>query len=461
MERRDFLKTAGLATMLLSSGEVLLAADKVSSSTGESISESKRRIPVTRKADVVVCGGGPSGIGAAIEAARSGAKVILIEHAGFLGGTWTAGLMGVMLDHENKQGLLREIMNTLIERKWCNTEIWTDELFTFDIERMKLLLDELCQENKIDVLLYTSVVDSVVKNGRITHIVTESKSGREAIEGKIFIDATGDGDVAAMSGCGFDWGDDQGNTQPMSMLGILTGIKFEDVKDFVLWGPHKSRGTTKRSLLAEIQRSGFEPSYRKPCFFTLGNGVYMLMATHQYGLKSINRDDLTRASIDGRREVHQIVDSLRSLGGPWAGVQLVATASQIGCREGRRIHGLYTVTQDDLIEGRHHEDAACEVCFCVDVHSTKREHEDPNKSYNRGIRTVPYDIPVRAMIAKDVKGLMMVGRCISGDFIAHASYRVNPNSVTLGQSAGRVAATALREGIAPENVKFHYRELYK
>ena len=160
MDRRDFLKKAGVATLLLSSGSVLAAATTVEDSMTPdgNVAEKKRRVPVSRTADVVVCGGGPAGIGAAIEAARSGARVVLIEHAGFLGGTWTAGLLGVMLDHENKTGLMQELKQTLTERKWRNTKVWTDELFTFDVERMKLLLDELCAGHKIEVLLYTCLL---------------------------------------------------------------------------------------------------------------------------------------------------------------------------------------------------------------------------------------------------------------------------------------------------------------
>ena len=157
--------------------------------------------------------------------------------------------------------------------------------------------------------------------------------------------------------------------------------------------------------------------------------------------------------------MHRIVDSLRSLGGRWEGLKLVATASQIGCREGRRIHGLYTVTEQDLVEERRHEDAVCEVRYGVDVHSVHLESEGKGGSYTRGIKSKPYDIPLRALIARDVKGLMMVGRCISGDFIAHSSYRVNSNSVILGQSAGRVAATAVREHKAPQEIRFHYSQL--
>jgi hypothetical protein len=144
--------------------------------------------------------------------------------------------------------------------------------------------------------------------------------------------------------------------------------------------------------------------------------------------------------MQGRREVNEIVRGLRSLGEPWSDLRLVATAEQIGVREGRRIHGLYTVTAEDLIQGKRHEDAVCRVTFGVDVHSTSLNHDTQGKGYSRGVKSKAYDIPMRALIAKDVEGLMMAGRCISGDFISHSSYRVTGNSVPMGEAAGIAAA---------------------
>ena len=160
MDRRDFLKNAGLATLMISSSSVLSAKEVVEETllTEGNITEKKRRLPITHQADVVVCGGGSAGIGAAIEAARSGARVVLIEHAGFLGGTWTAGLLGVMLDHENKKGLMQELKQTLTDRKWRNTPVETGHPFTFDVESLTLLLDELCTEHNVKVFLSPSVV---------------------------------------------------------------------------------------------------------------------------------------------------------------------------------------------------------------------------------------------------------------------------------------------------------------
>lgn len=463
VDRRTFLKRGGAsASLFLISASGLFAADGSRPDylleDGDTITEKKRRIPVTRSADVVVCGGGPSGFGAAVQAARTGAKVVLVEHAGCLGGTWTSGCLGVLLDHRNKKGILKELKDELERRNWRANDVPTAHLFMFDPEKMKLLLDEMCGKENIDILLYTSVVGSVLKNGRITHIVTESKSGREAISGKAFIDATGDGDLAAMSGCGYDWGNENGETQPMSMLGLVTGIDFDSVKDCVQWDGVKNR-TAKRNLISEIRRGGYEATYKMPCLFYLRESVFALMAVHQYGYKSIDRDDLTRASIEGRREVHTVADALKSLGGRWGGIQVVSTAAHIGCREGRRIHGLYQVTEQDLIEGRRHSDAVCEVEFGVDVHPVSEANDFTGTSYQRGIKSKPYDIPLRSLIAKDVDGLMMVGRCICGDFIAHSSYRVNSNSVMLGQSAGYVAAKAVQTGRHFTDIAFHYIDL--
>ena len=464
MDRRSFIKKTGLAASALTLPGALSvsSAERIlwtAEDTEKTIRE-KLRTPVTRSADVVVCGGGPSGFGAAVEAARQGARVILIEHEGYLGGSWTAGHLGVMLDHQNKSGILLELKTELEKRAWRANDIPTGHLFMFDSEKMKLLLEELCEKEGVQLLLYTSVCASVLKGSRITHVVTESKSGREAIAGKVFIDATGDGDLAALSGCGFDWGDENGNTQPMSLLALVTGIRFDEVKDCVQWSGVSNRAA-KRTFAGDIRKGGYEPTYKMPCLFYLRENVFALMAVHQYGFKSIDRDDITKASITGRRDVHALVDALRKAGGRWKDIQIVSTAPHIGCREGRRIHGLYTVSEQDLVEGRRHADAACEVTFGVDVHPVSESKDSTGASYQWGRKSKPYDIPVRAMIPRDVEGLLVTGRCISGDFIAHSSYRVNANAVMLGQSAGYVAARAAQTGKAFKDIPYNYREIFK
>ena len=161
---------------------------------------------------------------------------------------------------------------------------------------------------------------------------------------------------------------------------------------------------------------------------------------------------MTAATQRARREVHALAEALRSLGPPWQDLRIVATAHQIGVREARRIHGRYLVTTGDLERGARHSDAVCHVTFGVDVHAT-----DPARTRGIEAKTFvakPYDIPLGALIARDVNGLMMAGRCISGDFYAHASYRVTGNATTMGGAAGQAAARAAIDGVLPQDVRW-------
>lgn len=401
---------------------------------GRGLTEPSRFVSVRGEFDVIVCGAGPAGVAAALSAARSGAKTMLIELHGCLGGVWTAGALSWVIDAGNKGGIMKEITELLASR---GARLLKGRSFAFDVEIMKLILEELMFDAGVRVRLHTRVV-AVSKSHprRIEAIITESKSGREAWGAKVFIDTTGDGDLAALSGCGYDMGaPETGVTQPMSLIGLVAGVKASEISDFVGGGVAQA----KVNLLAEIRRGGCQPSYESPTLFPVREDFFALMANHIYGPKADNADDVTAATLQSRAELHRVVDALRSLGGPWRDLRLVATAAQIGVREGRRIHGLYSVTQRDLMEGSSHTDAVCRCTFGIDVHSTT---PGQGKSYDASnqLKTRSYDIPLRALIARDIDNLLMAGRCISGDFIAHSSYRVTGNAVAMGEAAGTAAA---------------------
>lgn len=414
--------------------------------------EPARNVPVVEETDVLVCGGGPAGVAAAIAAARAGASTRLIEMHGCLGGIWTAGLLGWILDAVNKPGLLQEILQRLEKRgarqKPCFTGI------AVDVEQMKLLLEEMCLEAGVRIRLHTRVAAAWPNGGRtLGAVVTESKSGREAWIAKVVIDATGDGDVAALAGCAFEFGrNNSGETQPMSLIALLAGVRYEDIRLFAHTEAAGRFRDDSNRLLAALKPLGIEPSYGAPILMRIHDDLFAMMANHEYGVSALSAQQITDATIRARAEINRIVNGLRSLGGPWAGLRLVATAEQIGVREGRRIRGIYTVSADDLINGARHEDAICRVTFPVDVHSTRAS---AGKAFSdEKMRARPYDIPLRALIARDVDGLMMAGRCISGDFIAHSSYRVTGNAVAMGQAAGTTAALAARNGVKPQDVPF-------
>src|SRR5690606_16813545 len=316
MKRRDFIQIGTLGGIATSLGWP--SRTQASLPTDDSVlNESARAIPVTGVYDVVVCGAGPAGVIAAIEAGRNGSRVLLIEVHGCLGGVWTSGLLSWILDQKNKPGIMRELEQRL-EKMGAKCAIDTGSNLAYDVEKMKVLLEIMCEEAHVDILLHTRVV-SVGKNhnNRITHVVTESKSGREAWSGTVFIDASGDGDLAALSGCSFDFGNDVDNSfQPMSLLAIIGGIHFDEIKEYVRWAGDAKSGSKKR-LLAEMVKGGVLPSYTNPSIFPMNESLFTIMTNQEYGFSSIDAKAVTKATIQARREVHHIIDSLKSVSGPW------------------------------------------------------------------------------------------------------------------------------------------------
>ena len=412
-------------------------------------SEPGRELPVVSHADVVVCGAGPAGVTAAIAAARTGASTVLIEAHGALGGVWTSSLLSHIIDADNKPGIMAEILDRLKQR---NAQVSPVD---YDVESMKLVLERLCLEAGVQVRLHSRVVAAGRDDAnRLAVAITESKSGREAWAGRVFIDATGDGDLASVAGCGFDLGrDSDGKAQPMTLMALIGGLDAAELDAAgLLRKPGKGTGDVKQRILEQMEHAGVSPSYTAPTLFHIRDDLYAMMANHQYGVPCHDADAITRATLEAREELNHLVDALRAVGGPWRAMRIVATAEQIGVREGRRIRGRYTLTQDDLVRGARFDDAVCRATFCVDVHAV-----DPSQSRSyssEGVRAKPYDIPLRSLIARDVDGLMMAGRCISGDFIAHSSYRVTGNAVAMGQAAGRVAARAAQTNRLPHDVRW-------
>ena len=480
--RRRFLRTtaagAVLAPFALSPGGRIIAAEptRAAPGVGPNIArgevirtggqltsdghfvEAQRALPVAGHSDVLVVGAGPAGIGAALAAARAGAKTQLIESAGCLGGVWTAGMLTKIIDGEKKPGIMKEILAAMIARGSSVAKQTKGAIY--DPELMKLVLEEMCVAAGIKIRLHTQLVGAVVDSrNRLTAVVTESKSGRQAWTADRFIDCSGDGDLAAQAGCRFDVG---ANTdcecQPMSLMALLAGVNTDLVPEFI----REIGGEQAKVRFHELMKNaGINPSYRAPTLRHLHSGIFSLMTNHEYGVPAYDAAQVSDATIRARAEVHAIVAGLRKIGGPWKDVAVVATAEQIGVREGRRVRGRYTVTAKDLAEGKKSAEGVCRVTFGIDVHDVWSSSTHPNApavmtEVNRfkklGVK--PYDIPLPALIAADVDGLMVAGRCISGDFIAHASYRVTGNAVPMGEAAGLASAVSLRKGVMPHELSW-------
>ncbi len=396
--------------------------------------EHARDIPVVRETDVLVCGGGPAGIAAAFTAARAGARVLLLERHPFLGGVWTAGALTIIIDSEHKDGLNRELRARLEARSGALYHKLWPEWPVYGIEAMKSLLDNMVEETGVEVQLYTHVVAVARAGARISGVYTESKSGREFIKAHVIIDTTGDGDVAAQAGCAFEFGrPSDGKTQPMTLYGRIGGYKGDAVHI--------------QPLLDIARRAGMEPSYGDVTLFPQPGqpGIFMLMATHLYG-SGIDARNLTRAEMQGRKEIRRLVEVYRCEAGPaWKDVFLIDTGPFLGIRESRRIIGRHYLTVQELQAGTHFEDSICQVRFIADIH-----HPDPAEGSGLTHVFFPnYGIPYRCLLARDVDNLLMAGRCISGDHIAFASYRVTGNAVATGEAAGLAAALSVENGIEP------------
>lgn len=399
--------------------------------------------------DVIVCGGGPAGTAAAIACARRGVKTLLLEQGGCLGGLWTRGLLTWLIDTFEKGPLLDELMEQLTA--YADGKAFPAmPRFTADTEKTKLVLENLCQQSGVELRYHTLVTGAVCREGKLSAVLTESKSGPQCFSGTVFVDATGDGDLGCFAGADFALGNEAGKTQPLSLIAHVGGV------DKSAFGSYDSRYVkskeTKQRLLADMARSGIAPSYNAPLLAVLSDKyeTYGFMANHEYA-SGQDADQITQATLRGRQELHKIADALREQGGIWKDLRITATGDMIGVREGRRLKGLYRVCAEDVRAGQQFPDGICTVGFMTDIHKLSGDMP-PESRKKYGKDHPPYQIPLRSLISGDVENLLMAGRCISGDFVAHASYRVAGPAFRTGEVAGLLAAYCVQNGKLPGTV---------
>ena len=407
--------------------------------TGMGVWEAPRRLAVRRRCNVLVCGAGPAGLGAALAAADQGADVVLVERWAMPGGMWTAGLVNPFFEERDRGYIVRELIEALAAadswKIWCGS-------YCFDPEIMKLTLERMLQARGVEVLYYSQAVDAIVEDGCVRGAVIESKAGREAVLADVVIDATGDGDIAARAGCEYAFGSPlDGFVQPMTLM-------FE-IRDIHGLRQRDSRGLYDRlaTVLAE-RGSDFElpfPRYgAAPYVITLPcDTAGAVQATHVYRVNPLDPAELTAGTMATREQAHQLMSLLGELP-EFADSRITNTASSLGLRESRRVTGIYRVNRDDLAEGQRFPDAVCSVRFGVDIHLGPGQEKVAH-----GTKMRPYEIPYRCLVPRDVRGLLLAGRCISGDHYAHASYRVTGSMMATGQAAGLAAARCAACGTDP------------
>ncbi|MDF2722857.1 MAG: FAD-dependent oxidoreductase [Paenibacillus sp.] len=425
-------------------------------------------------ADVVVCGAGPAGINAALAAARSGASTILIERYGFIGGMSTAALVYPWMTFHTTdgkqviQGIAQEIVDRLMALNASpghvrDTVGFVRTITPYNPEVYKVLIPDMLREAGVKRLMH-SFIDAVnVSGGRIDSIDASTKSGRYRISGSMFIDATGDADIAHLAGAPCLQGrDGDKRTQPMTMKFRMKGVDLAVVKQYMLDHPDEFYAKTPFAELADLPLSGICGFYKhwkeadlpinrdQVLMFTGPSEDEVLVnTTRVQGLDGTDVEQLTDAEEIGRRQVLMVADFIsRSLPG-FEKATITQVGAQIGIRETRRIDGLYALQAEDVVQGRRFDDVIARSGYPIDIHDPSGK--DVKAAWVQGDGA--YDIPYRCLIPKAVDNLLAAGRCISTSHEALATTRLSPSCMATGQAAGAAAALAARGGVSPAEVE--------
>ncbi len=442
-----------------------------------SITIPSREIPVIGEYDVIVAGGGPGGIPAAVAAARAGAKTLLVERYGYLGGMATAGLIAVILG-VRASGTSEPMIGGIAERL-CRRMAELDGAppydeaiargsVPFDPEAFKLAADEIVLDGGCDLRLHSWVAEAPVEDGRISALILESKSGREAVTGRVFIDATGDADVVARSGARFTFGRSaDGAVQSMGSMFRIAGVHDDELPTGESREAFMQRAT-------EAVNSGDITAYNPSWGGVVGgrrSGEHMPNATRFAG-DPTNVEDLTRGEVQIRRDTWQLVRWWRENVPGMEDVYLVQTPPHIGLRESRQMVGLEIVTGDDVVDARRRDEAVARCPYWLDIHCplgrTKNSthlcytgcpNDPPCPMYEEHYDELPgdgsddraalhprdglwFDIPWGSLVSADVPNLLSAGRCISADHQAMSALRVMGTCMAIGEAAGEGAAMA-------------------
>ena len=434
------------------------------STSNKKIMETAREIKVCREADVVVVGGGPGGIGAALAAARNGADTVLVERYGCLGGMATGGLVTIIPNLSDKNGkrqiggICREWIDRLEARDASASPKQTDlgstdkEVVAYyqnraffyiqggmvidsaliDAEILKCTLNDMVTEAGVKVYLHSWGTRAVVDNGKVQGIIFESKSGRQAILGKVIIDSTGDGDLLPSAGAEFDDKiDPKLRIAHLSLSFWIGNVDLRRAEDFKLAEPQKHA-----ELMQAAAKSGGHPRYIKS---NLKDQDSIVWFHPRYPCSSqTDVEELTRVEFEGRKKVMATYEFYKKYVPGFEHCFVALSAPQLGTRGARRVIGEYMVTQKDLMSGQVFDDTIA--------------------VFPAGGRISPDHIhaylPYRCLVPRDVDGLLVACRAFSSDEIVNTHYNLIPHCIAFGEAAGTAAALAVQAGVEPRKVDY-------
>lgn len=429
--------------------------------------------------DVILVGGGPSGSIAAIAAAREGAKTLLIEQHGFLGGSLTAMGVGPMMSFHNgagKQvvvGQPQELIDRLVAKGASPGHIvdstgYCSTVTPFDSEALKIELEEMAHDAGVNILYHTMLADVMRDRDKVQSIVVCNKAGLIRFDAQVFIDASGDADLVARAGVAFQKGRaSDGGMQPLTMNLKVANVDVEELRNHVAQHPDDFLHSCSERVAGapRLSLGGFESEWAKAkergevnmprehvlFFETATPGVFIINTSRIQGIDPTDPFQLSRAESIGRKQAQEIYNFLRKYAPGFKECTFLGTPARVGVRESRHLIGQYTLTLDDLVNEKQFPDPIAVGGYPIDVHPVRDSETGVEQHLKPDIE---YQIPMRSLLVESPSNLIVAGRAISATHEGAGAIRLTPIAMAIGQAAGTIAAVALRQGVAPNRVNY-------
>ena len=411
-----------------------------------------RKLPKAADTEVLVVGGGPAGVGAAFAAGRLGRKTLVLEQFNCLGGVATAGGHGHISKYDEEGtgrrivgGVAHEVADRVVADGVGHRNshgIW------FEVEGLKLILDRMAREAKVDLLYHTMFAEAITDGKRVCGAVIQNKGGRQAVFAERVVDCTGDGDVGATAGCPWEMGRPKdGKCQPVTLMFTIGGVDWPQVEKW-------RTSYQMTDVWLEAQRKGdmrpFQTTVMGFWWTPTRPDQVGVNFTHVIHVDSTRAEDLTRATVEAREQCYESIAVFRKYVRGMEHCYMVSTPNTVGIRESRRVLGEYILTEADVRDQREFADSIGYGSFFVDIHHI----DGPGMDHTvwRPPAGFKYQIPYGILVPKKMDNLLVAGRCASCTHIALGSLRVMVQCLVMGEAAGTAAALSLGAGVVPRKL---------